>query len=95
MADVAELKGRIKSLQSASRDKVTVCMVRCFTSNLAAICQDIHDALWWLKRNVIATESLLRVSVAYSCFPLSSFSLTAHPIPGNKGGLSCRQTANT
>ncbi|KAF8515182.1 transcription elongation factor [Gautieria morchelliformis] len=46
MADIAELKGRIKGLQSASREK------------------DIQDTLWWLKRNVIATESVLRETKA-------------------------------
>ncbi|KAF8590395.1 transcription elongation factor [Ramaria rubella] len=46
MADMDELKGRIKSLQSASSEK------------------DIQDVLTWLKRNVIATESLLRETKA-------------------------------
>ena len=34
MTDMADLKRRIKSLQSASREKVIFRMGRCFTSNL-------------------------------------------------------------
>lgn len=81
--DSLELKGRVRTMQNMDNDKVwgirsrfIFCVFDVSNGALVIFLQDITDMLVWLKRNVVATESLLRVCAHQS--PSSPISLTHH-----------------